>query len=97
MNLSKALIKKKYFKISKNWYGKGMMIQVSFNKGKYQDNIFVYDHDNVYDSTINHLETLNCWDKSNFYSSSSNIPSWAKKYVKQKNNEQRITNKSKWK
>lgn len=85
-NLTKSLIKKKYFKISKNWYGKGMMIQVSFDKGKYQDNIFVYNHDKVYDSTINYLETLNCWDKSNFYSNSSNIPTWANKYVKKTNN-----------
>ena len=85
-NLTKSLIKKKYFKISKNWYGKGMMIQVSFDKGKYQDNIFVYNHDKVYDSTINYLETLNCWDKSNFYSNSSNIPTWANKYVKKINN-----------
>ena len=59
------------------------MIQVSFDKGKYQDNIFVYNHDKVYDSTINYLETLNCWDKSNYYSSSSNIPTWANKYVKE--------------
>jgi hypothetical protein len=51
-------------------------------RGGYQNYSFIYEHDEVYDNTINHLRTLNCWRNNNFYSSSTNIPGWATDYVK---------------
>lgn len=72
---------KSYFKIAKNWFGKGLVIQVKFKKGKYQDETYVYDHDEMYNATLDHLNTLSCWDKDGYYSSSKNIPSWAENYL----------------
>ena len=70
-----------YFRISENSYGQGMIIKVKFNKGIHQDYSFIYNHDEVYDNTINHLRTLMCWKNDNSYSSATSIPSWAKLYI----------------
>ena len=86
LNLQKNLTNfndtRSYFRIAENWYGQGMIIKVEFNRGGYQNYSFIYEHDEVYDNTINHLRTLNCWRNNNFYSSSTNIPGWATDYVK---------------
>jgi len=71
-----------YFKISKNWYGDGRIIKVKFNRGNYQDCVFVYNHDEVYKYAVDYLKTLNCWENDNCYSNSRNIPGWAENYVK---------------
>ena len=76
---------KTYFKISKNWYGEGKKIRVEFNRGIHQHYSFLYDHDDVYEKTLNHLKSLSCWSNDEYYSSSTNIPSWAKDYIKQVN------------
>ena len=73
------------FKISENWYGQGKKIRVEFNGGIHQHYSFLYDHDDVYEKTLNHLKTLSCWSNYGYYSSSTNIPSWAKDYIKQVN------------
>jgi hypothetical protein len=70
-----------YFRISENWYGQGMIIKVKFNRGIHQDYSFIYNHDEVYDNTINHFRTLKCWKNDNSYSSTTNIPSWAQLYI----------------
>ena len=85
-NLTNFNDTRNYFKIAENWYGRGMIIKVKFNRGRYQNYSFIYNHDGVYDNTINHLRTLNCWTNNNCYSSSTNIPGWATDYVKIINN-----------
>ena len=80
-NLTNFNDTRNYFKISKNWYGQGMIIKVKFNRGIHQDYSFIYNHDEVYDNTINHLRTLMCWKNDNSYSSATSIPSWAKLYI----------------
>ena len=69
------------FKISKNWYGKNKVVIVNFNNGRYANITYQYNHDDVYKNTISHLEKLNCWSKYGYYSSSNNIPKWAKEFV----------------
>ena len=71
-----------YFKVSQNWYGEGRIVKVQFNRGKYQNYVFVYDHDEVYKHTIEYLETLDCWQNYNCYTNSRNIPGWAENYMK---------------
>jgi hypothetical protein len=85
-NLTNFNDTRNYFKIAENWYGRGMIIKVKFNRGRHQNYSFIYNHDGVYDNTINHLRNLNCWMNNNCYSSSTNIPGWAADYVKIINN-----------
>ena len=72
---------KSYFKIAKNWYGKGLVIKVKFKRGPHQGQTYIYDHDKMHDATLHHLKTLSCWDKDGYYSSSNNIPGWAENYL----------------
>ncbi len=74
---------KTYFKIAKNWYGKKMKIRVQFNTGNYVNNIYEYDHDELYEICISYLEDLDCWKNDDCYSSSKNIPGFALPFVKQ--------------
>ena len=69
---------KTYFQIAQQWYGQKKVIRVCFRL-----EIYEYDHDYVYDRTIGHLKTLACWDNYGRYSSTNNIPRWAKAFVKQ--------------
>ncbi|WP_299164221.1 hypothetical protein [uncultured Eudoraea sp.] len=71
-----------HYKISEKDYGKGLVIRVKFKRGKYQSSIFEYDHDYTYEKVIDHLKTLSCWEKYSSYYNTSNIPGFAKKYVK---------------
>jgi hypothetical protein len=75
-----------YFKLDKRWYGQKRVVQVNFIRGSYQKQAYVYDHDFVYDNTVDHLNTLNCWENDGYYSSSSNIPGWAKDFVQKIDN-----------
>lgn len=75
-----------YFKLDKRWYGQKRVVQVNFIRGSYQKQAYVYDHDFVYDNTVDHLNTLNCWENNGYYSSSSNIPGWAKDFVQKNDN-----------
>ena len=70
-----------YFKVAKNWYGKGQIITVRFKAGIYQDKTYIYDHDKMYDQTLSYLNKLPCWDQDGYYSNSRNIPGWAKDYL----------------
>tara|TARA_B110000046_G_C12929905_1_gene370957 strand:+ start:69 stop:1085 length:1017 start_codon:yes stop_codon:yes gene_type:complete len=69
-----------YFKLDQRWYGQGRIIKVQFNQGNYQDTIYSYNHDEVYEKTLDHLENLACWEKDRCYSCSTGIPGWAKKF-----------------
>lgn len=71
------------FTVSQNWYGQGRIVKVQFNRGNYQNYVFVYDHDEVYKHKIEYLETLDCWQNYNCYTNSRNIPNWAEDYVVQ--------------
>lgn len=75
-----------YFKLDKRWYGQKRVVQVKFIRGSYQKQAYVYDHDFVYDNTVDHLNTLNCWENDGYYSSSTNIPGWAKAFVQKIDN-----------
>ena len=76
---------KTYFQISESWYGQGKKIRVQFNKGIHQHCSFIYDHDEVYKKTIQHLKSISAWNDYGKYSSSNNIPTWAEEYVEQVN------------
>ena len=76
-NQSKGYFETTYFKISENWYGKGMVITVRFNAGR----IYQYHHDEVYDNTISHYGKLDCWVKHGYFSNSNNIPGCAQEFV----------------
>lgn len=67
-------IVKSYFKIAENWYGKGMVIKVKFIRGANTEEVFCYDHDYVYDKTIDIYREKQCWIDHSCYSSSTNIP-----------------------
>ena len=66
------------FKISKKLIGTNTKIKF-VNKTKNIE--FEYDHDTVYDAMKTKLETLNCWNKYNSYTSSNSIPTLAKPFV----------------
>ena len=70
-------IKSTCFKISKKWYGQGLVITVRFNNGR----IYQYNHDEVYDNTIFHYRGLPCWARYGYYSSSKSIPKIAQPFV----------------
>lgn len=72
-----------YFKIDKGWYGENKLITVKFKNGTYTDRLFVYKHDEVYQHTIYHYEKLDCWKNYGCFMNSYNIPSIAKKFVKE--------------
>jgi hypothetical protein len=69
------------FKIDREWYGQNKIITVTFNRGKYNGRMYQYNHDEVYDNTIWHYGTLDCWEKYGFFLNTSNIPKVAKKFV----------------
>ena len=67
-----------YFQISENLYGSNEVVKVTFNNGGVHDgDSYIYDHDELYDNTIYHLTTLQCWEDFNYYVSGNNIPGWA--------------------
>tara|TARA_Y100000385_G_scaffold207131_1_gene214739 strand:- start:314 stop:1372 length:1059 start_codon:yes stop_codon:yes gene_type:complete len=67
-----------YFKVSENLYGQNEVIKVTFNNnGAHHGEIYAYDHDVLFDETINHLKTLPVWNRRGIYTSINNIPGWA--------------------
>ena len=69
---------KTYFKVSEKWFGKEMIIKVKFNRGKYTHKTFRYNHDDLYHQVKEYLLTIPAFMNYREYSSSTNIPSWAK-------------------
>jgi len=68
------VVEKKRFVVSKGLVGKGVVIQFTNKKG----DTIKYDHDGVYALNQEKLETMECFQKYGNYTSSNNIPSWAK-------------------
>ena len=82
MNLiHNSTINKNYFIISEAFYGQGMKFEIEFIKGTNTDSTYSYIHDEVYNNALSHLKTLNCWVNKGEYTSSKNIPKWAKSCV----------------
>ena len=70
-----------YFKISEEWYGKNIIITVTFTAGKYAGSTYQYNHDEVYNNTITHYEVLDSWTDYGWFSNSKNIPKIAHRFV----------------
>ena len=68
------VVEKKRFVVSKGLVGKEVVIQFTNKKG----DVIKYDHDSVYSLNQEKLETMECFQKYGNYTSSNNIPSWAK-------------------
>jgi len=66
-----------YFIVSEAMYNKNHIIQVDFNRGPHDGTTYVYNHDELYDRTLDHLLTLKCWKDYEQYTSNTNIPRWA--------------------
>ncbi len=60
----------KRFVIRKSLIGKNTTINVEFKNGKK----VTYNHDKVYEIMKDKLNTLNCFQKYNSYTSSTNVP-----------------------
>ena len=67
-----------YFQLSENLYSKNEVIKVTFNNnGAHHGETYIYNHNDLFDETINHLRTLPVWKRTGIYTSSNNIPTWA--------------------
>ena len=64
-----------YFQISENLYGENEVIKVTFNNnGAHHGETYVYDHDDLYDKTIYHYGTKDCWVNHGQFLNRNNIP-----------------------
>ncbi len=70
-----------YFKLAENWYGQNRQIIVRFNRGAHRGEMYSYNHDDVYDNTINYYRELPCWINDGYYSNGRNIPGNVLPYV----------------
>ena len=64
----------KRFVIRKSLVGTNTIITFTNKK----DITYTYDHDAVYSSNQEHLETMECFQKYGNYTNSSNLPTWAR-------------------
>ena len=70
----------KRFVVSKGMIGKGLRIRfTSAAKGK----TWEYDHDAVYEAAKEKLEAMNCWHRYKNYTSTTNVPSFAKELAEE--------------
>ena len=60
---------KNYFVLSESNYGKNLIMFC-----KTSDGVYGYNHDKLYDKHINHLKTLDCWNKYKRYTKAFGIP-----------------------
>lgn len=63
-----------YFIISEILYGQNRQITVKFKNGAHVGEIYTYNHDEVYDNTIEYYSILPVWQNRRSYSNSRNIP-----------------------
>lgn len=75
------------FIISEGKKGLGQTICVEFQRGANKGKRFLYSHDLIYDLSIEHLETLDSWQKYRFNTSSTSIRKDVRDYVKELKNE----------
>ena len=66
-----------YFKVSQALYERNHIIKVTFKSGSNIGKSYIYHHDDLYNSTIDHLRSLKCWQNHRAYMSTNNIPQWA--------------------
>ena len=64
----------KRFVISKGMIGKGLRLRFTTKKGE----TYEYDHDAVIEANKERLEAMNCWHRYKNYTSTTNIPGFAK-------------------
>jgi hypothetical protein len=69
------------FQININWVGQNRRFAVKFNRGIYQDQIFYYDHDVIYEIARDHLESLKSFKNYGYNLSTSNVPGYAEDYL----------------
>ena len=69
-------VEKKRFVVSKGMVGKELVVQFTNKKG----DVIKYDHDGVYSLNQEKLETMECFQKYGNYTSSNNIPTWAREF-----------------
>ena len=64
----------KRFVMNRNLIGKGLTMKVTFKDGRKAE----YNHDKVYEANKDRLEAMNCWHKYGNYTSTTNLPTWAR-------------------
>ena len=73
MKKTQEITKKNRFVISKKMVGKGLVIQFTNKSG----DTYTYNHDEVYNTNKERLESMNCFEKYGNYTNSNKLPSWA--------------------
>ena len=66
----------KRFVMNKNLVGKGLTIKVTFKDGRVKK----YKHDEVFEANKEKLTSLPCWKKYGNYTSTTNLPTWAREF-----------------
>ena len=69
-----TVVESKRFVMRKKLLGQGAIVKVTFNDGR----AFEYDHDEVYKANKKRFEAMPCWAKYKTYTSSTNIPTFAR-------------------
>ena len=72
--LKQVVLESKRFVIRKSLIGKNTLVRVTFNSGKR----FEYEHDAVFKANKANFESMPCFLKYKSYTSSSNIPVFAR-------------------
>ena len=67
----------KRFVMRKSIIGQGIKFKFTNKKGE----TYVYDHDAVYEANKDKFEAMSCWQKYKNYTSSSNVPSFARPHA----------------
>lgn len=70
-----------YFILDKNWFGQNKTITVTFNNGKHKGKKYQYNHDEVYNATIEQYKTKDSWKNYGRFSNSRNIPEICRQFV----------------
>ena len=77
MGKDQMVIDSKRFVMRKALIGKGAIVKVVFSDGRK----FKYDHDKVYEANKERFTAMPCWAKYKTYTSSSNIPTFAREFA----------------
>ena len=73
------VLNSKRFVVRKNLIGKDVTVRVTFKSGKQ----FEYEHDKVYEANKENFIKMPCFIKYKSYTSSTNIPVFARKIAKE--------------
>ena len=66
------------FVLYRSRFGQGLMITVTFADGRK----YTYDHDKIIEQESDRLLAMNSWEKYKNYTSSTNVPVWARFAIK---------------